>query len=177
MNRLMISAIATALLISPVAVNAASLNWETNDFPESRPALRISERSPVTQLAHNNFHQGKRRGGYGGMKKVLEQLNLTPEQSQQIEAIHERFHSDNETLYQEMRTNHQEMRSLLASDASEEQLRQQHQNIQGLRQQLGNNRFETMLQVREILTPEQRTQMAELMEQKRGRRGYPDFDN
>ena len=69
------------------------------------------------------------------------------------------------------------MRSLLANDASEEQLRQQHQNIQGLRQQLGNNRFETMLQVREILTPEQRTQMAELIEQKRGRRGYPDFDN
>ena len=121
MNRLMISAIATALLISPVAVNAASLNWETNDFSESRPALRISERSPVTQLAH---HQGKRRGGYGGMKKVLEQLNLTPEQSQQIDAIHKQFHSDNETLYQEMRTNHQEMRSLLASDASLEQLRQ-----------------------------------------------------
>ena len=69
------------------------------------------------------------------------------------------------------------MRSLLASNASEEQLRKQHQNIQGLRQQLGNNRFETMLQVREILTPEQRTQMAELMEQKRGRRGYPDFEN
>ena len=177
MNRYMISAIATALLISPSAVNAVSLNSETNNLAESHPALRISERSPVTQLAHQNFHQGKRRGGYGGMKKVLEQLNLTPEQSQQIEAIHERFHSDNETLYQEMRTNHQQLRSLLASDASEEQLRQQHQNIQGLRQQLGNNRFETMLQVREILTPEQRTQMAELMEQKRGRRGYPDFDN
>ena len=34
-----------------------------------------------------------------------------------------------------------------------------------------------MLQVREILTPEQRTQMAELMEQHRGRRGNPNFDN
>ncbi len=169
MNRLMISAIAAALLISPLAVNAVSLNSETNNFAELR--------SPVTQLAHNNFHQEKRRGGYGGMKKVLEQLNLTPEQSQQIDAIHEQFHSDNENLYQEMRTNHQELRSLLASDASEEQLRQQHQNIQSLRQQLGNNRFETMLQVREILTPEQRTQMAELMEQKRVRRGYPNFEN
>ena len=177
MNRYMISAIATALLISPLAVNAVSLNSETNNLAESRPALRISERSPVTQLVRNNFHQGKRRGGYGGMKQVLEQLNLTPEQSQQIEAIHERFHSDNETLYQEMRTNHQQLRSLLASDASEEQLRQQHQNIQGLRQQLGNNRFETMLQVREILTPEQRTQMAELMEQQRARRSNPNFDN
>ena len=177
MNKLMISAIATALLISPFAANAISLNSETNNFPESRPALRISERSPVTQLAHHNFQYGKRMGGHGGMKKVLEQLNLTPEQSQKIDAIHEQFHSDNETLYQEMRTNHQEMRSLLASDASQEELRQQHQKIQGLRQQLGTNRFETMLQVREILTPEQRTQMAELMKQQRGRRGNPNFNN
>jgi Spy/CpxP family protein refolding chaperone len=165
----MISAIATALFLSPLAVNAASLNSETNNFAQLR--------SPVTQLAQNNFRQAKRRGRYGGMKKVIEQLNLTPEQSQQIDAIHEQFRSDNETLYQEMRTNHQEMRSLLASDASEEQLRQQHQKNQSLRQQLGNNRFETMLQVRKILTPEQRTQMAELMEQKRVRRGSPNFEN
>ncbi len=184
MNRYMISArpsvvtiaIATALLISPFAVNATSLNWKSQNISESRPALRISERSTVPQLAHHNFQQG-RRGGYGGMKNVLEQLDLTPEQSQKIDAIHEQFHSDNETLFQEMRTNHQELRSLLASDASPETLRQQHQKIQDLRQQLGTNRFETMLQVREVLTPEQRTQMAELMEQRRGRRGNPNFGN
>ena len=165
MNRYMIPIIATALLISPLAVNAVSFNGESNRIAESR--------SPVTQLAH-----GRRRGGYGGVKKLLEQIDLTPEQSQKIDAIHEQFHSDNETLFQEMRTNYQEMRSLLASDASDEQLRQQHQKMQDLRQELGNNRFETMLQVREILTPQQRTQMAELMEQHRGRRrGNPIFDN
>ena len=163
MNRYMISAIATALLISPFAVNAVSLNSETNNLAESR--------SPVTQLAHG------RRGRYGGMKKLLEQVDLTPEQSQKIDAIHEQFHSDNETLFEEMRTNHQEMRSLFASDASPEELRNQHQKIQDLRQQLGTNRFETMLQVREILTPEQRSQLAELMEQHRGKRGNPNFSN
>ena len=164
MNRYMISAIAAALFLSPLAVNAVSLNTETNKIKNPR--------SPVTQLAH-----GKRRGGYDGGKKLLEQLDLTPEQSQKIDGIHEQFNSDNETLFQEMRTNYQEMRSLLASDASPEQLRQQHQKIQDLRQQLGTNRFEKMLQVREILTPEQRTKMAELMEQHRGRRGNPNFNN
>ncbi|MGK7899272.1 MAG: Spy/CpxP family protein refolding chaperone [Xenococcus sp. (in: cyanobacteria)] len=172
MNRYLISAIAATLLISPLAVNAISLNAETNKVSQSRPALRISQRSPETQLAH-----GRRRGGYGGMQKFLEQLDLTTEQSQKIDAIQEQFQSDNETLFQEMRTNHQEMRSLLASDASDQQLRQQHQKIQDLRQQLGTNRFETMLQVREILTPEQRAQMAELMEQHRGRRGNSNFNN
>ncbi len=164
MNKYLISTIAAALLISPLAVNAISLNAETNKLSESR--------SPETQLAH-----GRRRGGYGGMQKLLEQIDLTTEQSQKIDAIQEQFRSDNETLFQEMRTNHQEMRSLLASDASDQQLRQQHQKIQDLRQQLGTNRFETMLQIREILTPQQRTQMAELMEQYKGRRSNPNFNN
>ena len=163
MNKYMISAIATALLISPLALDAVASNAETNRISQSK--------SLVTQLVHR-----RGRGRHGAMKQVLEQLNLTPEQSQKINALHEQFHSDNETLFQEMRTNHQEMRSLLASDASEEQLRQQHQKNQDLHQELGTNRFETMLQVREILTPEQRSQMAELMEQKRGRRGNPNFD-
>ena len=161
MNRYMISAIAAAVLISPLAIDVLASKAETN---------RISQ-SPVAQLAH-----GRGIGRHGAMKQVLEQLNLTPEQSQKIDGIHEQFQSENKTLFQEMRTNHQEMRSLLASDASDEKLRQQHQKNQDLRQKLGSNRFETMLQVREILTPEQRTQMAELMEQKRGRRGNFNFD-
>ena len=161
-------AITTALLFSPLAVNAISLDSPTNNLAESR----LSERSPTTQLAHR--YHGNRRGG--GMKKILEQLNLTPEQSQKIDAIHEQFHSDKESLFEEMRTNHQEMRSLFASDASSQELRKQHQKIQDLHQQLGNNRFETMLQVREILTPEQRSQLAELMKQHRGKRGNPNFN-
>lgn len=40
--------------------------------------------------------------------------------------------------------------------------------MQNLHQELGNNLFETMLEIREVLTPEQRTQMAELIEQRRG---------
>lgn len=159
MNKYMFSAIATALLISPFAVNAVSLNSETNNPTEMR--------SHVTQIAH-----GQKRGQHNRMKKLLAKLDLTSEQSEKIEAIHEQAHSDNEALYQEMRTNREAMRSLFNSDASAAELRQQHQEIQALRQQLGSNRFETMLEVREILTPEQRTKMAELIEKHHGKRGH-----
>jgi len=70
-----------------------------------------------------------------------------------------------------MQAEKQEMRSLLQSDASTAVLTEQHQKLQALRQQKGDNRFETMLQVREILTPEQRAKMAELISQKAERRG------
>ena len=62
------------------------------------------------------------------------------------------------------------MQTLLASDASTEEIREQQQEAQNLRQQLDSNRFETMLEIREILTPEQRARMLELRESHRGRR-------
>lgn len=168
MKRSIFAAVATALVILPLGVNAAQTNLEPNS---------IQEPSLITQLAQNQMKQGKRMGRGDRMEKFLQQLELTPEQSQQIETIQEQSRTENETLWQEMQTNHEQMQSLLSSDASPEQLRQQHQQVQALRQQLGDNRFETMLEVREILTPEQRTQMAELMEQHRGQRGGYNFNN
>jgi Spy/CpxP family protein refolding chaperone len=53
----------------------------------------------------------------------------------------------------------------MATDASTEQLQQQHQQLQNLHQQLGDRRFDTMLQIREVLTAEQRTQLSQLREQ------------
>lgn len=157
MNKYILSAVATSLLIVPFGVNTASLNAQINN-------LQV-ERSPAIQLAQNNFPGGKKMGRGFGMQKFLDQLDLTAEQSEKIAAIQDDSRNDNQSLYQEMKANHQEMRSLFNNDASPEQLRQQHQEIQSLRQQLGNNRFETMLQIREVLTPEQRDRLAELIEQ------------
>ena len=169
MKRSIFAAVATAFVIFPLGVNAAQTNLEPNSIQES-PSF-------ITQLAQNQMKHGRKMGRGDRMEKLLQQLELTPEQSQQISAIQENSRTESETLWQEMQTNHEQMKSLLSSDASPEQLRQQHQQVQALRQQLGDNRFETMLQVREILTPEQRTQMAELMEQHREQRGGHNFNN
>ena len=75
-------------------------------------------------------------------------------------------------MREELQQARDQMRSLMVADTNSDELRQQHQQIQTLHQQLGTQRFETMLQVREVLTPEQRSQMAELMQQHRGRRGF-----
>jgi Spy/CpxP family protein refolding chaperone len=104
------------------------------------------------------------------LERLMEQLNLTPEQSEQIKAIKEQSKTEAQAQMEQMQTSRQEMRSLFASDASTEQLRQQHQQVEQLHQQLGINRFETMLRIREVLTSEQRVKIAELMEQHHGKR-------
>jgi Spy/CpxP family protein refolding chaperone len=156
MNKYIFSAAVAALLIVPFGVNALPLKDGMNS-------------ESAWQIAQNNFTGEKRMGKGRGIERLLDQLDLTSEQSEKIAAIQEDFRSQNESLHEEMQANRQEMRSLFSNDASAEELRQQHQEMQSLHEQLGNNRFETMLQIREILTPEQRDQMAELMEQHQGR--------
>ena len=154
-----LSTLAALSLILPLGTYAAQLQPENSQQPEN------------IQIAQMFSHKGRGYGG-GGIKKLTEKLDLTEEQSTQIEAIQEKYRAANEENYQQLKQVRDEMRSLLSSDANPNQLRQQHQEMQSLRQQLGNNRFEAMLEVRDILTPEQRQQMADMMAQRRGRRGY-----
>lgn len=155
MNWKTASAIAATILILPFGINAVE--------------AQNNSRDSIREWSHQNKHAGN-WGMRGGITKLTEQLDLTPEQSEQINAIAERSKTEDRALFEQLQANRQEMRSLLASNASPEELRANHQDLQNLQQELGNNRFETMLEIREILTPEQRTQMAELMEQRRGRR-------
>lgn len=109
------------------------------------------------------------------MGRMFEQLNLSAEQQQRIENIKEQRKASSEGMRQQMRAAMEQMRALQASNASPEQLRQQHQQIQQMRQQMGNQHFETMLEIRQVLTPEQQAQLAEMRPQRnwqgRGERG------
>ena len=162
-----ISAAAAALLVFPLGSTYAAVQSQDNNSQAS-----IRDNNTTTTLIAQRAKRGKKGGRGEGFKKVLEQLNLTTEQSEQITAIQENSKGTREALREQMLAERQEMRSLLQSDASRQVLTRQHQKLQALRQQKGDNRFETMLQVREILTPEQRAKMAELISQKAGRRGH-----
>lgn len=155
MNWKTAATIAATILILPFGINAVEAQNNSGDS--------------MMEWSERNKHEGK-WGMRGGITRLTEQLDLTPEQTEQIEAISERSKTDNQALVEQLQTNRQEMRSLLTNNASAEELRTNHQDLQNLQQELGNNRFETMLEIREILTPEQRTQMAELMEQRGGRK-------
>lgn len=156
-NRSIFFVLTTSLLILPVSINASNLK-------STNPHLLESD----TLLAQNYFHHSKRRGNGKRLKKLLQQLDLTPQQSEQIKAIRDRFERENETLDEAISTQHQEMRSLLANElASSQELKQKHQQLQNLHLELSNNRFQNMLEVREVLTPEQRRQLAELRKNNR----------
>lgn len=112
------------------------------------------------------------RGRFSKVLRWLQEIDLSTEQSERIKAIREQSRQNMESRYQQMQEAKEQMRSLMAGNASREQLQQQHRQLQTLRQELGNQGFETMLDIREVLTPQQRAQMAELAQQHRASRGH-----
>lgn len=146
-------------------------------FPLGASAIDLAQSE--IQVAQHESHRGKRGGKGHRFKKLLNKLNLSSEQSTQIEAIHDRLRQENETLYEQVKIQKEAMQQLFASNASDSELLQQRQEIQNLKQELKDNRFEGMLEIREILTLEQRAQMSELMQerhnQRKERRGRRSF--
>ncbi len=99
-----------------------------------------------------------------GASKVLHQLNLTPEQQEQIKIIHYKYKKQ---LYQK-RNNlvilQQQLSDLMVSTKPANLIRAKNQQLVDLRQEIGELRFESMLATREILTPQQRQKFREIME-------------
>jgi Spy/CpxP family protein refolding chaperone len=57
------------------------------------------------------------------------------------------------------------------STASASQIRSKNQQVEELQQQLQKLRFESMLEMREVMTPEQRAKFVQLMQQRRQQKG------
>ncbi|MCS6959730.1 MAG: Spy/CpxP family protein refolding chaperone [Pseudanabaenaceae cyanobacterium SKYGB_i_bin29] len=98
--------------------------------------------------------------------RLLEELNLTPQQKQQLEVIRQQRQGELADLQQRKQQLRQEMDQLLSSNAPEQQLRAKFQEVQAVKSKMAEIRFEQMLAMRQILTPEQRTKFRELMSQR-----------
>lgn len=109
---------------------------------------------------------GHRRAEFGQLK-LMNQLNLTQEQKQKLEAIQSQYKGQISQRKRELRQAMQEFKGLMASSASSQEIRTKHQQVEGLRQQVEEVSFESTLAMRDVLTPDQRKQLAQLMEQRR----------
>lgn len=98
----------------------------------------------------------------------LRELNLTADQVQRIQTIRGQYREQLTQQRQSVRKAQQEMRELMAGSASTDTVRQKHNQVKTLRQQLADTQFESILAIREVLTVEQRRQFAEQMQRRRG---------
>ncbi len=117
--------------------------------------------------------EGKKEDELGD-EKFMEKLNLTEEQKQKIQVIRQKYQPEIQQTDQSLRAEKSKLREMMVKNQSSDQMRNQHRKIVALHQKINNLRFERMLEIREVLTVQQRQDFASMMEKrKNGRRGNP----
>lgn len=117
---------------------------------------------PGTAAPHSRGSRGQ------SLQQWAQQLNLSADQVQKIQSINEQYKSQLEQSRTAIRQARQQFQEMMeGNSATDAQIRDQHQQLQNLQQQAANARFEKMLAIRNVLSPEQRTKSAELMRQRR----------
>ena len=116
------------------------------------------------QTIAQNQRPNRPGGKEGGM---FDKLNLSADQKQKMQAVRDRYKDQVSQRMQAVRQARQELETMMAGTANASQMREKHRQIIGLRQQLEEVQFESTLAMREVLTPEQRSQLAQMMQQRR----------
>ncbi|MFB8793173.1 MAG: Spy/CpxP family protein refolding chaperone [Microcoleus sp.] len=115
------------------------------------------------QTVAQNQRPNRPGGKEGGM---FDKLNLSADQKQKMQAVRDQYKDQISQRMQAVRQARQELKTMMAGTANASQMRDKHRQIMGLRQQLEDVQFESTLAMRELLTSEQRSQLAQLMQQR-----------
>jgi periplasmic protein CpxP/Spy len=110
----------------------------------------------------------------GNRGEILQKLNLSRDQLQQISAIRQKYQPLIQDRTRTVRTTQAKLKDLMASSAAPSDVKAVFQELQNRRQELQQLRFESMLAIRQILTPAQRqifeTELNKRRAEKRDRR-------
>lgn len=98
--------------------------------------------------------------------KWIQKVNLSTEQTQRMQIISDKYGGEIVASAKALRQAQLELGQMLGSDASLDSLRQKHRQVEALKQKVGNLRFESLLEMREVLKPEQRRQVAQNLQNK-----------
>lgn len=149
----------SALLAAPLAwLLFSPLSFAA--LPQASTAL-----APPLLIAQNTVSVGNGTNGASANHRphIMEQLGLTPEQSQKVKSIKAQGRSQSSALHQQLLTKRQALMKYLQSPgASETQARNMNADINETQRQLSEVRLKTWFAMRSQLTPAQLQKLNQL---------------
>lgn len=112
--------------------------------------------------------KGGGHGHGGGLRAMMSELNLTPEQTEKAKKIHKDGREGVKGKREAMKKAHEELEVAIKGKATDEEVRAKFATLQKAQDELATARFEKVLAFRAILTPEQRAKMKGPRELHRG---------
>ncbi|WP_159789010.1 DUF3747 domain-containing protein [Sodalinema gerasimenkoae] len=95
---------------------------------------------------------------------VRDEIALSNSQQERITQIRQSYLAESSRLEGELNQARQELQEMMISDASTRQVRRQRDQVERLRQRISDNRFSSMMAVRDVMSVEQRTAFADSMD-------------
>ncbi len=160
-------AIAAAVVMTTGAVLSSSTMMSPIANSQSQSQAQLSNPDKLSELPNPEKFAERPNSPDLPSGRMLKQLNLSPEQLQKLKAIRDRDPNRMRELVQQSRQANKELRELLASTENSDTIRAKHTQVINLQQELQKQHFERMLSMREILTPQQRLQLNEIMQKNR----------
>lgn len=93
-----------------------------------------------------------------------DEIELTQGQQGEIEEIRQSYLAENGRLDSELNQARQELQEMMIGDASTRQIRRQRNTVERLRQRINDNRFSSMMEIRQVMSVEQRMAIADVMD-------------
>jgi periplasmic protein CpxP/Spy len=121
-------------------------------------------------VQNNRSLNGELKIPAGSMNNLAKELNLSRDQIQQLQKLRKNAQGQTKERRQMLQKSKQELNQLIQGNASSDQIRQKRQQVQSLQREIADSNFEQTLAIREILTPEQRVKLQQIIEQRRQNR-------
>lgn len=103
----------------------------------------------------------------GRVQKLIKELNLTEDQAKQVKEIRGRLKPTIKEKRTAKREAMKELAGLMKTDGDEAKIREAYQKLQVARADAEKSQFEMMLELRRVLTPEQRQKFRDLVGERR----------
>ncbi|HEY9692561.1 MAG TPA: Spy/CpxP family protein refolding chaperone [Oculatellaceae cyanobacterium] len=97
---------------------------------------------------------------------LMQQLNLSTEQIKQLSDIRQQYQGQISQKQRDLREAKNKLTTLMVGTANDSTIRDQFTPILRLEQEIAQLQFDNLLAMRKVLTPEQRSKFAELMQQR-----------
>ena len=108
---------------------------------------------------------------------LMQQLNLSSEQIKQLSDIRQQYQGQISQKQRDLREAKSKLTVLMVGTANDNTIRAQFPPVLRLEQEIAQLQFDNLLAMRKVLTPEQRSKFAELMQQQRGKMSWNRLGN
>ena len=103
------------------------------------------------------------KGQHGkGLRHVMEQLDLNDEQKEQLKQVRQSSKGQRKVLKEAVRSAHENLDQALETNKSKSEIRDAFNTLEEKKSAISRFRFDHMMKIRSILTPEQRSEFQRL---------------